>query len=48
MATFISNITYQSLVLILKRMNNGLQLAPGNLDKNNHVGQGQDLCMVAS
>lgn len=48
MATVISNIIYQSLVLILKGMNNGLKLAPGNLDKRYHVGQGQNLCMVAS
>lgn len=48
MATFISNIIYQSVVLILKGMNNGLKLASGNLEKRYHVGQGQNLCMVAS
>lgn len=47
MATFISNIIYQSLILILKRMNNGLQKTPGNLDKKYHIGQDRDYSMVA-
>lgn len=47
MATFISNIIYQILVLILKRMKNGLLITPGNLDKNYLFGQDRDLCTVA-
>lgn len=47
MATSISNNIYQRLILILKRMNNRLQITPGNLDKKYHFGQDRDLWIVA-